>query len=184
MLCISACSDQKEPTATAEPTTPPTSAPVVTVAPTAAPELIKQSEKSKISSSWSKIGSYGYDINEDGVEDNIHLYTSAKTASNGEIIWDDGQEWVLEVTDGINTYTLFDEYIQLGNVYFEVMDYYDADGKEVPTIVLVKSSSASFSVTKFTFDTKQNAFVKNDVINSDKESSGGINQRYSSFPTI
>lgn len=183
MLCISACTDQKEPTATAEPTVSPTVE--TTVAPTALPDAktILAGEQSKIGENWSKVGSYGYDINSDGIEENIRLYTSAATDKNGNIIWDDGQEWVLEVTDGIETFTLFDESVRLGNVYFEIMDYYDENGNEIPNIVLIKSSSASFSVIRYTFNAEKKAFEENIVLNSDSESVGGINQRYTSFPT-
>lgn len=182
MLCISACTNQKEPAPTAEPTISPVAA--ATAAPTAAPDtnVISAGEQSKIGANWSKIGSYGYDIDADGIEENIRLCTSAQTDKNGNIIWDDGQDWVLEVTDGIETFTLFDENVKLGNVYFEIMDYYDESGKEIPNIVLVKSSSASFSVIRYTFNSEKNVFEENVVLNSDTESVGGINQRYTSFP--
>lgn len=180
MLCISACTDRNDPVATAQPSVP---TPVPTVSPAPA-VTIKAGETSKIGENWSKIGAYGYDIDSDGIEENIHLYTSAQTDKKGNIIWDDGHEWVLEVTDGIETFTLFDEYVKLGNVYFEVSDYYDADGNEIPTIVLIKSSSASFSVTKYTFNSEKNVFVEDVVLSSDSDSVGGINQRYTSLPPI
>lgn len=186
LLCVSACTDQGNPNASAEPTTEPT--PVTTTAPTPSPapssKIITASEDSKIGEGWSKVGSYGYDIDSDGTEENISLCTSAKKNKNGEFMWDDSQQWVLEVTDGIETFTLFDEYLPLGNIYFEVADYYDEEGNEIPCIMLVESSSTNFTVIRYTFNSEENTFAENIVFNSDNESSGGINQRYSSFPTI
>jgi len=183
MLCVAACTDQGNPDATAEPTAPVATA---TPAPSAGPagRVISASEESKIGADWSKMGSYGYDIDSDGTKENISLYTSAKKGKNGEILWDDSQQWTLEVTDGIETFTLFDQYLPIGNIFFEIADFYDEDGNEIPSVMLVKSSSTDFTVIRYTFDTEKNIFTEDIVFNSDNESSGGINQRYSSFPAM
>lgn len=185
LLCISACTKQDNPTATATPEVTPTpaSTAAATPAPTPSGKKITASEKSSIGEKWSKVGGYGYDMDNDGVEENITLSTSAQSSKKGDIMWDDAQQWVLEVSDGIETFTLFNENVHNGNVYIDVADYYKGD-QTIPTISLIKSTGATFSVITYQYNSADNTFTEKVVLNSDDESDGGINQLYSSIPAI
>lgn len=180
LLCVSACEKQEEPVVSASPTIQPTSA--AAPSPTPQGKMISASEKSKIGENWSTVGEYGYDIDNDNIEENIKLSTSAQM-SNGAILWDDGQQWTLEVSDGIETFTLFDEYVQNGNVYMDISDYYE-NNNAIPTITVIKSAGADFEVISYKYNSADNTFTENVIIDSDKVSDGGINQRYSSIPYI
>jgi hypothetical protein len=89
----------------------------------------------------------------------VKLYTSAQKDENGEFLWDDGNRWVLEVTaDG--SYTLLDEYVQLGSVDIMVGD--EENGGQ--TITAVISTNAGLRVKKFTYN--GTAFESETVYNS------------------
>lgn len=77
---------------------------------------IKMSQTSSADSSWTVVD-HAYNAAGLGT---LTLYTSAQKA-DGEIIWDDGQKWIVEVTDGNGGYfTLYDQYVNNGSVYYDV----------------------------------------------------------------
>lgn len=60
------------------------------------------------------------DVDSDGKDESIELYTSAQRGPDGMMEWDDGQRWLLLVRDGGKKFPLFDGFIQLGQVEFWV----------------------------------------------------------------
>jgi hypothetical protein len=101
----------------------------------------------------------------------VALYTSAQT-EDGEIIWDDGQKWVVEISDGDGGYyTLLDKYISNGNVYIEVDEL--EDGNKAVTVVT--KTSSGLDVKQYTYG--NNGFVEKTLYNS-----GSVNTMYSSIP--
>lgn len=60
------------------------------------------------------------DIDSDGKNESIELFTSAKKGPDGLIGWDDGQRWLLLVGDEGKKFPLFDDYVQLGQLQFWV----------------------------------------------------------------
>jgi len=122
-----------------------------------------------------EIKTYSGFISSEDDEDEITLYTDADE-EDGEIMWDDGNEFLLEIksADG-EYYTLFDGRVSLGYIYFDVADI---DGK---MYVLVKNiSTASLDTDVFTVKDgvwyETNELDLNDLKNSD------INVFYSSAP--
>lgn len=63
---------------------------------------------------------YYFDFDNDGEEERIAMYTAAGRAEDGEIAWDDGQNWLFIVQDTDKDYVLFDDYVQLGSIDFYV----------------------------------------------------------------
>lgn len=100
------------------------------------------------------------DINGDGKEETIELYTTAQRDSKGEIMWDDGQKWFLIVKDKDKEYVLFDEYVQLGTLEFWV---YDSRGES--HIVTLQTGSAVLKLSDYVYDSEKDCYVKKDIFN-------------------
>lgn len=93
------------------------------------------------------------DFDKDGIEEAIELYTAAERY-NGEIAWDDGQNWMLVVKDTDKDFVLFDDFVQLGGIsfyaYFEDEDF---------VVTKIQSGTASLTLTEYRFDKDSNNFV-------------------------
>lgn len=133
---------------------------------------------------FTEITSYTGDLDADGIDEVITLSTSAERNGKGEFIWNDGQEWLLSVRDKEDgNYILLNDFIQAGNVYFEVSDYYMKDGV-VPKISVVESTGAGFSVINYTFSKEDFGYIRDVIFDTKTLTEGGINRRFSSFPDI
>lgn len=124
---------------------------------------------------------YVTDMNYDGVDDKILLYTDAEPSVDG-FNKNDGNVWSLVVTDGADqqNYILFRDYVQLGNVYFQVADYFK-DGKPVPKITFYESTGAGLRIMNFTYSGNK-GFLMENIYDSSEKSESGINLKYSSIP--
>lgn len=130
-----------------------------------------------------EVTSYVGDTDGDGADETVVLATSAQRSNKGEFLWNDGQNWALYVKDRDDAYILLDDYVQAGNVYFEVSDYYMKDGI-VPKISVTISTGAGFAVKNYTFDKEKFSYIEDVVFDTQKITEGGINRRFSSFPNI
>lgn len=93
------------------------------------------------------------DINNNGEDETISMYTRAEKDSNGEIMWDDGQDWIILVEGKDNDYILFNEYVQLGTIQLFVYtiedDFY---------ITTVHSGTANLKITEYKFNSETEEF--------------------------
>lgn len=120
---------------------------------------------------WSTVDSYNYDITGDGVNDTITLYTSAESDDMG-ILWNDSQQWILEVSDGGNGYyTLVDTQVSNGSVYYQVNEL---SGGERSIIVYI-TTGAGTQISEYVFG--KAGFTETKI-----HSSTGINTLHSSIP--
>lgn len=120
---------------------------------------------------WSTVDSCNYDISGDGVNDTVTLYTSAESDDMG-ILWDDTQQWILEVSDGGNGYyTLLDTSVSNGSVYYQVNELNDG----TRTIVVYITTGAGTEISEYIFG--KAGFTEKEVY-----SSSGINTVHSSIP--
>lgn len=106
------------------------------------------------------LDSVDVDLNRDGDEETIELYTTAQRDSNGEILWDDGQKWFLIVKDEDKEYVLFDEYVQLG-----VLDYWVFKSKDYCYIVTLQTGSAVYKLSEYFYTDEKDAFIKKEIYN-------------------
>lgn len=108
------------------------------------------------------LDAYEYDFDDDGELESIELYTRAEKDEKGEIMWDDGQEWLLLVRDGEQKYILFNQYVQLGKIQYWV---YTAGKDNDFHITTIQPGSASLLLTEYTFDKDKQAFKKKEIFN-------------------
>lgn len=102
------------------------------------------------------------DLDRDGEDESIEMYTTAQRYDNGEIAWDDGQKWFLIIKDEDGEFVLFDDYIQLGALEFWVFT-----SKDDYHIATLQTGSATFKLSDFKYDNKEKGFVKKDIFNPD-----------------
>lgn len=130
---------------------------------------------------WTEVSRYTGDVDGDSADEEVVLLTSASRGADGKIIKDDGQQWFLYVKDRYSAFALFDGYVQLGDVYFEVSDYYEEDGAE-PRITVMVSTGAAFTVTNYRFDSTENKYIGEVIYDTKTVTEGGINRKFSSIP--
>ena len=124
---------------------------------------------------WTQVSKYTGDVDGDGEDENVILKTSAQRSQSGEIEWNDGQNWALYVEDGTQSYILFNEYVQLGNVYFEVSDYYMKDDTE-PRINVFVSTGAGLKIKNIGFDKEKDCYFEETIYDTKDITDGGINK--------
>ncbi len=130
--------------------------------------------------SWNRVSEYVGDIDGDGTDEKVVLMTSAERNEDGEFLWNDGQNWALYV-DGKADYLFLKEYLNTGNVYFEVSDYYMKNGAK-PKLNVIVSTGAGFSLKSYEFSELDEGYVEESVYSTKEVTEGGINRRFSSFP--
>lgn len=146
----------------------------------------EENKKTKISVTPSPIDVNGYealskcmyDVINDGNEDIITLYTSAERDMTGEMMWDDTQEWVLQVETDKGVYDLYDERIH-GRAYLNVSDYYN-DGDEQKVISLYIAGKSFNEIREYRFD--DGKFIEETAYSTDNNANEGIGTLYSSIP--
>ncbi len=103
---------------------------------------------------YSVLDSYKFDLNEDGKEETIALYTTAQKDSNGKIMWDDGQIWVLAVHGDNNDYELYNNYVQLGSIQFYI---FTAD--DTFHVTTVENTTAGLKLIDYVYNNAEDSFI-------------------------
>jgi hypothetical protein len=98
---------------------------------------------------------YYFDFDKDGNQERIAMYTDAGRGPDGEIAWDDGQNWIFIVHDTDKDYVLLDDYVQLGNIDFFI--YTVDDDFHIAT---VDGRTASLTLTVYRYDLDRESFIK------------------------
>ncbi len=132
---------------------------------------VVKTDDSAAKDTWTTLNSFEGDLLNNGKSAKVTLYTSAET-DDGEVLWDDGQSWVVEISDeNGGHYTLLEKYIKNGNVYFEVnaLD----NGKNAITVFI--TTAVGLEVKQYTYS--GSGFTETALYNS-----GHQNTIYSSMP--
>jgi len=103
---------------------------------------------------YTLLDSYSFDIDENGVEETIALYTAAQRDSGGDIMWDDGQIWVLVVQGEDKNYELYNNYVQIGAIDFYI--FTTDDGFHITT---VENTTAGLKLIDYIFSNEENSFT-------------------------
>lgn len=115
----------------------------------------------KDTSALTELAAYPVDFNGDGEEDSIKVYTAAKVSQSGEIQWDDGQDWLIIAQSKTGTYTLFSEFVQLG----EIMPFIYTDSEGNFHVTTLQPGSASMVFADYVYDSKNQSFTKSILYN-------------------
>lgn len=133
--------------------------------------IITAAEDPVVSGEWTLIESTEYDITGDGNQETISLFTTAVKDEAGNMMWDDGQFFLATVKESGKTFTLFNEYVQIGRVYFTVFTGEDAG------VIVTISTYAGIKLDKFIYIKKDDSFIGNTMY-----STGDINVIHSTMP--
>lgn len=128
---------------------------------------IKKQSKSSADSSWTAID---HAYNTEGLG-TLTLYTSAQKIDD-EIVWDDGQKWIVEVTDGNGGYfTLYDQYVNNGSVYYDVAQ--KDSGEKIINVYTMTGAGTTIKQ----YSQTENGFEEKEIYNS-----GTVNRVHSTVP--
>lgn len=140
-------------------------------------EPVEAKSETSAAEGWETVREYTADMDADGADDVISLYTSAMR-EDGEFMWDDSHSWLLEIKTGDGKYyPLYKTDNSHGSVYFSVGEEYG--DKVVPLVYMYRASGAGTALEKFTFE--NGGYIKRTLYDSDSDSGQGINIRYSSM---
>lgn len=117
------------------------------------------------------LDSYSVDVFGDQEEETISMYTDAQKDPEGNIMWDDGQQWTLVVEGRDKDFVLFDDYLQLASIEYFV---YTVD--EEFYISTVSSGTANLTMTNYRYNRDKDTFEM--VIESN--TSGNVNMIHKS----
>lgn len=159
---------------TKEPENPPIEKPVENIPGTIVKTeevIIKPVDKVNVDN-LSLLDEFVFDLDKDGVDEKIGMYTAAEKDTNGEIAWDDGQNWLFIVQDTDKDYVLVDEYVQIGSIDFNIYtiddDFY---------ITTYSARTASLSLNLYHYDNENDSFIMTVPFNA----SGNVNMLKSSY---
>lgn len=93
-------------------------------------------------------------LDAEGKEGVVQLYVNAEQDEDGDFAFDDGQDWMLVVTDGENTYPLFDDYVQLGTI-----DFIDTNFDGMPGLLIIQKAGGTTQLQKAIFQQEEKKFV-------------------------
>lgn len=120
--------------------------------------IIEKTSETSIQPSWAEVENVTVS-QADGSNAEVKLYTSAEFDGE-EFIWDDRNQWVLEVGMNGGYYTLVNKYVQLGKVDVTV----GTDERGECVIMAVISTGTGLVVEKYTYN--GSAFEGQTVYNS------------------
>jgi len=124
-------------------------------------EIINISNERVSTENLTLLDEYSIDFDNDNIEESIELYTAAGRGPDGEMMWDDGQDFLLIVKDKEGEFILFNEYVQIGQIDLYV---YTAEDNEFH-ITTLQPGSASMRMTDYNFNKDKKQFEKSIVFN-------------------
>jgi len=116
--------------------------------------------------SWTKIDEFNVDLDGDSKEDMLGLYTAAERDERGNLMWDDGQNWLLLVQMEDKFIPLLSEYVQLGSVYFTVAK--DSQDK-ITKITIIVPTGANLKLVNYSYDQDKQGFIEEPIYSSSED---------------
>ena len=108
------------------------------------------------------------DVDNDGQDESIELFTSAKRDEDGKMGWDDGQQWLLLVNDEGKSFPFFDGYVQSGQLEFWVSTFNKSQKSSPEDIdlekhIFVMKTGNAIQLSGYSWD-KQNLCFKKEIL--------------------
>lgn len=135
------------PSSAVSPPSPPAAKPL---------QLIQGQKNIPESNGWTELAKAAADFDGDGAEETLAVLTAAQRDYRGQIMWDDGQEWLIAVLDNEMIYSLFQGYVQLGNIYPLIAFH---GGRQYPSVFLLTVTGTGISLREFVFDSEKQGFA-------------------------
>lgn len=129
------------------------------------------------------------DADLDGKDESIELYTSAQRGKDGFMEWDDGQRWLLLVSDEGNKFPLFSDYLQLGQLEFWVGIFnksgITSSNVELERHIYVMRTGNGIQLSDYYWDKQKQGFKKEVVFAPPAQWAVKASNKYSCFdPTL
>lgn len=109
----------------------------------------------------------------DSEEESVELYTTADRGLDGHMLWDDGQKWLLMIRDKNRYYSLFDEYVQLGSVYFNISTIGE---DQIPCVEVLVQHGCGRKLIDYIYDKEKDIYIENVIYETDDR-----NENYTSL---
>lgn len=110
------------------------------------------------------------DVDSDGKDESVELYTSAQRGPDGLMGWDDGQRWLLLVRKEGKIFPLFNDYVQRGQIefwigFFNKSRITSTDAGDLERHIYVMHTS-NIQLADYYWDQKNRCFNKKIVFDS------------------
>lgn len=115
---------------------------------------------------------YEFDFKGNGDMGSIVTYTNAERNENGDMMWDDGQRWLIVVHSEDKDYVIFDDYVQLGQINSYV--YTIEDNFYIATL---STGTANLTLKSYLYDKDKDVFIETIPFNTE----GNVNMAHSTF---
>lgn len=127
-----------------------------------ATKFIEASRELKDTNELTLLDEFEIDIEGDGQMEYVQMFTAAQRDQSGNIMWDDGQNWLLTVRGEGKEYVLFEGYVQLGEIKYWA---YTAGSDSKLHITTLQPGSASLQVMDFEYDADTDGFEGTEILN-------------------
>lgn len=130
-----------------------------------------------------------FDVLNDGQDESIELYTSAKRCPDGLMGWDTGQRWLLLVRNEETIYPLFDNWVQHGQLEFSVValnqsQVVNPESADLETHVYVMQNGQSINLFDYYWDKQNGYFKKETIFNPPHQWYGKSSSKYSDYTLL
>ena len=112
---------------------------------------------------------YEFDFKGNGDMGSIVTYTNAERNENGDMMWDDGQRWLIVVHSEDKDYVIFDDYVQLGRINSYI---YSINGDFY--IATLSSGTANLTLKLYIYNPDKDMFMETIQYNKD----GNVNMHH------
>lgn len=89
----------------------------------------------------------------------LSIYVRADKNENGDLAFDDGQDWLVVIETALGNFTLFPrQYVQLGGVSCAVFNDYAEDDTTIAHVLVTVRQTAGLKIYDCVFDSDKEAF--------------------------
>lgn len=130
------------------------------------------------------------DLDNNGNNESIELYTSAQRELDGLMGWDTGHRWLLLVRKDEKAFQLFDEWIQHGQLNFWVVKFNKSqkgapDSADLESHIYVMKDSHGIELFYYYWDIQKICFIKEIAFNPPNQWESMSSMKYSVYdPTL
>lgn len=116
-------------------------------------KIIKASKEAPDLEGYTELTSLTANLRGPDSQDEIGLYIAAEWDEEAGLMLDDGQNWLLIVSNEDGHYLLFDDFIALGS-----LDLYEIMDPDQDKLVTEYSSTAGLTITSYAYDSESKSF--------------------------